>query len=179
VLDRLKVDKPSRLLVQRAVDGHDVGLRQHLLEGLDPSAVECLGGVLRERRVVEVEQFLAVEGNESLKNLGMRQEQARSARVAAPKQIKEHVRTSVPDSASPDCRNDLPLEIESGSSDLGDVPVPSLDHLVRGRVVSDEEQDGHDDVLGDRDNVRPADLRDGDASLVGSVEVDVVGSDYD
>lgn len=43
-------------------------------------------------------------------------------------------------------------------------------------VVTDESEDGHDDVLGDRDDVGSSDLSNGDTavSLVGSVEVDVV-----
>lgn len=48
-----------------------------------------------------------------------------------------------------------------------------------GDKVADEDEDGHDDVLGNRNNVGPRDLGDGDAAvgLVGSVEVDVVGAD--
>lgn len=46
-----------------------------------------------------------------------------------------------------------------------------------GDEVPDEEEDAHDDVLGDRDNVRPRDLENLDTVLDGSVEVDVVRAD--
>ena len=50
-------------------------------------------------------------------------------------------------------------------------------HLVRRDEVTDEREDGHDDVLGDRDDVGARDLGDGDLALVGRVEVDVVRAD--
>lgn len=44
--------------------------------------------------------------------------------------------------------------------------------------VADKHQDGHDDVLGDGDDVGAGHFGDGDAAigLVGCVEVDVVGA---
>ena len=50
-------------------------------------------------------------------------------------------------------------------------------YLVGGDKVADEEEDGHHDVLGDRDNVGARDLEDLDTVLDGRVEVDVVGAD--
>lgn len=56
---------------------------------------------------------------------------------------------------------------------------------MSGSVVADEDEDGHNDVLSDGDDVGTSDLCDGDTAvgLVGSVEVDVVrsntGSDGD
>ena len=47
-------------------------------------------------------------------------------------------------------------------------------YLVCRHKVADKEQDAHDDMLGDRDDVRARDLEDLDAVLDGSVEVDVV-----
>ena len=50
-------------------------------------------------------------------------------------------------------------------------------YLVGGGEVPDEEEDAHDDVLGDRDDVRARDLEDLDTLLNGSIEIDVVGTD--
>ena len=62
---------------------------------------------VRRNRATHVEKFLAVERDKSLED-------------------------SVPDSSSSDGSNDLSLEIESVSRDLGDVPISSLDLLVSG-----------------------------------------------
>jgi hypothetical protein len=45
--------------------------------------------------------------------------------------------------------------------------------------VADEQEDGHDDVLGDGNDVGAGDLGDRDAAvgLVGGIEVNVVGAD--
>ena len=50
-------------------------------------------------------------------------------------------------------------------------------NLVSGDKVADEEEDGHHDVLSDRDDVGARDLEDLDTALDGSVEVDVVRAD--
>lgn len=46
-----------------------------------------------------------------------------------------------------------------------------------GNKVPDEEEDGHDDVLSNGDDIRAGDFQHLDALLDGSVEVDVVRAD--
>ena len=47
-------------------------------------------------------------------------------------------------------------------------------HLVGGNKVPDEQEDAHDDVLGDGHDIRARNLEHLDALLDGRVEVDVV-----
>lgn len=140
--------------MERAVDGDDIALGKHLLEALDATAANLLLLLRGERLVVEVEQLLAVEGLETA----------------------EHTLT---DAANSDGTDDLVLEIVLVLGDGGDVPLASGDLLVGGDEIADEGEDGHDDVLGDGDDVGAGDLSDGDAAigLVCGVEVDVVGTD--
>lgn len=139
--------------MERAVDGDDVTLGQHLLQAVDSAAANLLFHLLGEGLVVEVEQLLAVKGLQSAQD-------------------------TLTNTANGDGAHDLVLKIVLVLGDLGDVPVTALDHLVRGHKVADEGQDGHEDVLGDRHDVGAGDLGDGDAAigLVGGVEVDVVGT---
>ena len=137
--------------MERAVDGDNVTLRQHVLEVLDPPAANLLLDLGRQRLVVEVEELLAVE------------------RL----QPAEH---ALADTANGDGTDDLVLEVVLVLGHGRDVPVAGLDLLVGGDEVADEDEDGHDDVLGDGNDVGARDLGDGDAAigLVGGVEVDVV-----
>jgi hypothetical protein len=61
----------------------------------------------------------------------------------------------------------------------GNIPVTGLDLLVCGDEIADEDEDSHEHVLSDRDDIGPSDLSDSDTAvgLVGSVEVDVIGTD--
>lgn len=140
--------------MERAVDGDDIALRQQLLEGIDTSAANLLLLLGRKRLVVEVEQLLAV------KRL----------------QPSEDALTNTADS---DGTDDLALEIVLVLGNLGDVPVAILNLLVCRDEVADQGQDGHDDVLSDRDDIGTSNLSNRDATigLVGSVQVDVVGTD--
>lgn len=45
-----------------------------------------------------------------------------------------------------------------------------------GDEVPNQNEDGHDDMLGDRDDVGSGDLGDGDVLLVGSVKINVIGA---
>lgn len=152
--DELLVEEAAGLLVQRAVDGDNVALCEHLLEVLDAAAANLLLDLSGQGLVVEVEQLLAVEGLEAA----------------------EH---TLADAADGDGANDLVLEVVLVLGDLCDVPFTLDDLLVGGDKVADESEDGHDDVLGDRDDVGASDLCDGDTAvgLVGGIEVDVVGTD--
>lgn len=140
--------------MERAVDGDNVTLCEHLLEVLDAAAANLLLLLGRKGLVVEVEQLLAVEGLEAA----------------------EH---TLANAANSDGTDDLVLEVVLVLRNSGDVPVASSDLLVGRDEVADKGEDGHDDVLSDGDDVGASDLGNSDTAigLVGSVEVDVVGTD--
>lgn len=140
--------------MQRAVDRDNVALSQHLLQVCDSPAPNLLLLLRRQGLVVIVQQLLAVE----------------------PLQATEY---TLADAADRDGTDYLVLEVELVLSGLGNVPPTLLDHLVGGHKVADKDEDSHDDVLGHGDNVGAGHLSDGDAtvSLVGGVEVDMVGAD--
>ena len=140
--------------MERAVDGDNVTLCEHLLEVLDATAANLLLDLRAQGLVVEVEELLAVEGLETAED-------------------------TLTDTADSDGTDDLVLEVVLVLGDLSDVPVTTGDLLVGRDEVADEGEDGHDDVLSDGDDVGASDLGDGDTAvgLVGSIEVDVVGTD--
>lgn len=152
--DELLVEETAGLLVEGAVNSDDVTLGEHLLEVLDATAADLLLGLGGEGLVVEVEELLAVEGLEAAED-------------------------TLTDTADSNGTDDLVLEVELVLGDGGDVPVTVLDLLVGGDEVADEEEDGHDDVLSDGDDVGAGDLGDGDTTVgdVGDVKVNVVGTD--
>lgn len=137
-----------------AVDGDDIALSQHLLEVLDATAANLLLLLGRQGLVIKVQKLLAVEGLETA----------------------EHTLT---DTANGNGTDNLVLEIVLVLGNLCDVPLTLGDLLVGGDKVADESEDGHDDMLGDGDNVGASDFSDGDTAvgLVGGIEVDVVGTD--
>jgi hypothetical protein len=152
--DELLVEETASLLVQRAVDGDNIALCEHLLEAVDAAAANLLLDLGRQGLVVKVQQLLALKGA----------------------QAAEHALT---DAANSDGTDNLVLEVVLVLSNLSHVPL-ALDNLLVGRdEVADEGQDGHDNVLGDRDDVGARDLGDGDTAvgLVCGIEVDVVGAD--
>ena len=151
--DEVLVEETAGLLVERAVDGDNITLSEHLLEVLDAAAANLLLGLGGEGLVVKVEKLLAVEGLEAA----------------------EHTLT---DTADSDGTDDLALKVELVLSDGGNIPVAVLDLLVGGDEVADEEEDGHDDVLSDGDDVGASDFGNGDTTVgsVGGVEVNVVGT---
>lgn len=151
--NQLLVEQTARLLVQGAVDGDDVALGDELLQGIDAAAANLLLDLVRQRLVVVVEQLLAVKGLEAAQD-------------------------TLADAADSDGADNLALQVKLVLGGLGDVPVTALNHLVGGDEVADEQQDGHDDVLSDGDDVGAGDLGDGDTAvgLVGGIEVDVVGA---
>ena len=151
--EEVLVEQPTGLLVQGAVDGDNITLSKHVLEVLDATAANLLLNLGAQRLVVVVEELLAVEGL----------------------QTAEHTLT---DTADSDGTDNLALEVELVLSDSSDVPVAVADLVVGGDEVADQSKDGHDDVLGNRDDVAASDLGDGDTAvgLVGSVQVNVVGT---
>ena len=126
--DELLVEQAPRLLVQRAVDRHHVALAQHLLQALHAPAADLLLLLQRQRLVVEVEQLLAVEGLEPAQH-------------------------ALADAAHGHRAHHLVLQVKLVLGRLGHVPAPRRDLLVRGHEVAHQGQDGHDDVLGDADDV--------------------------
>lgn len=140
--------------MERTVDGNNIALRYQLLERSDSAAANLLLDLIRERLVVEVEQLLAVKRLETT----------------------EHTLTDTADGYSTD---HLTLKIVLILGDSCDVPFTTGDLLVGGDEVADEEEDGHDDVLGDRDDVGASDLGDCNTTvgLVCGIKVDVVRSD--
>lgn len=152
--DQLLVEETTGLLVERAVDGDDVALGEHVLELVDPAAANLLLDLGLEWLVVKVEELLAVEGLETTED-------------------------ALTDAADGHGTDDLALEIELVLGGTGDIPLTGLDLLVGGHEVADEDEDGHDDVLGDGHDVGAGDLGHGDTAvgLVGRIEIDVVRSD--
>jgi len=89
----------------------------------------------------------------------------------------ESLQDSVADSSAANGADHFALEVESVSGDLGNIPVVGNDLLVRGDLVTDQGQDGHDDMFGNADDVGSGHFCDGDLVLVGRVQIDVVTSD--
>jgi len=151
--DELLVEETARLLVERAVDGDNIALGQHLLEVLHTSAANLLLLLGRQRLVVKVEELLAVKRLETA----------------------EHTLSDAADSNRTD---HLVLEIVLVLGHLSHVPLALDNLLVGGDKVADKGENGHDDVLSDGNDVGTSHLGDGDATvgLVGSVEIDMVRS---
>lgn len=152
--DEVLVEHTLGLLVERAVDGDNITLSEHLLESVDAAAADLLLSLGGKGLVVEVEELLAVERLEAAED-------------------------TLTDAADSDSADNLALKVELLLSSMGDVPLTSLDLLVGRDEVADEDEDGHENVLSNRDDVGASDLSNGDTAvgLVGSVEVDVVGAD--
>ena len=140
--------------MQWTVDSNDVALAQHLLQSITTTAANLLLDLRLQGLIIEVQQLLAVE------------------RL----QPSQH---SLADSAHSNGSNNLVLEIVFVLGHTSDVPFAGLDLLVGGDEVADEDEDGHDDVLGDGDDVGAGHFGHSDAAvgLVGGIEVDVVGAD--
>ena len=149
--DEFLVEQATSLLVQGAVDGDNITLSKHVLEVLDATAANLLLNLGAQRLVVIVEELLAVE------------------RL----QTTEHTLTNTTDGNGTD---NLALEVELVLGDGGNVPLTTGDLLVGRDKVADQVEDGHDDVLGDGDDVASGNFGNGETTvgLVGSVEVDVV-----
>ena len=152
--DEVLVEQAAGLLVQGAVDGDDVALGEHLLKAVDAAAADLLLDFGGQGLVIVVEELLAVEGLQAAQD-------------------------ALADAADGDGADDFALEVELVLGDGGDVPLAVADLVVRGDEVADQEEDGHDDVLSDGDDVGAGDFGDGDTAvgLVGGVQVDVVRAD--
>jgi len=103
--------------------------------------------------VIKVEQLLAVESTETSQD-------------------------TLTDTANSDGTDDLALEIELVLGSGSNIPLTGLDLLMCWDEIADENEDGHDDMLGDGDDIGAGDFGNGDTTigLVGCIEVNVVGS---
>jgi hypothetical protein len=137
--------------MERTVDGDDISLSEHVLEGCDSATANFLGCFGGEFLVIKVEEFLAVEGYETSQD-------------------------TFTDTADTDSGNNFTLEIEGVLCDLGDVPVTSCNLFVGRDKVADESKHGEDDVFSDRDDVGSSDFSNEEFLLVGGSQVDMVGS---
>ncbi|KAI7092151.1 Formate [Hortaea werneckii] len=101
------------LLVERAVDGDNVTLGEHLLEVLDTPAANFLLDLWGKGLVVEVQKLFAVEGLQTAQD-------------------------TLTDTANGDGTDGLALEVVFVLGDLSDVPVASCNLLVSRHEVADE-----------------------------------------
>jgi hypothetical protein len=158
VRDELLVEEALGGGVQRAIDGHDITQREHLLQRLNSSATNLLFDVGRHGLVVVVEHFHGVEGLASLED-------------------------TLADSAATNGTDDLTLEIVGVLGDSSNIPAARDDLLVGGDKVSDQNEHSHDNMLSDGLDIRTSDFQNSDISSVGSIEINVVrahtGSDAD
>lgn len=140
--------------MERAVDGDDIALGEHLLKSIDATAPDLLLLLRTKGLVVVVEQLLAIERLEAAQD-------------------------TLANAANGDGANNLALEIKLVLGRLGHVPTAGLDHLVGGHKVADQDQDGHDDMLGHRHDVGARHLGNGNTAigLVCSIKVDMIGTD--
>lgn len=139
--------------MKRAVDGNNITLSQHLLQISNTTATNLLLNLRLKWLVIEVQKLLAVE------------------RLETPQD-------TLTDTTDSDGTHNLALQIELVLSSSGDVPFSGLDLLVCGDKVADEDEDGHNDVLCNRDDVGASDFSDGNTAIggIGSIQVDVIGS---
>lgn len=139
--------------MERAVDCDNITLSQHLLQISNTSATNLRLNLWLKWLIIEVQQLLAVEWLQTSQD-------------------------TLTNSSNSNSTNDLTLKIELVLGSGSNVPFSGLDLFMCGHEVTDENQDGHDDVLSDRYDVGSGNLCDGDTTigLVGSIEIDVVRS---
>ena len=139
--------------MQWAIDRHDIALPQHLLQIFHTPTSDILFLLVRQWLIVKIQQLLALERFQTAED-------------------------ALPDPTDRHCTHDLVLEVELVLRRCRDVPVTGLDLLVCGHEVADEVEDGHDDVLGDGDDVRARHLSYCNATVrfICCVQIDVVGA---
>lgn len=110
--DEVLVEQTTSLLVQRAVDGNDITLSEHLLEVVNTAAADLLLDLRGERLVVVVEQLLAVERLETAQD-------------------------TLTDAADSDSSDDLVLQIVLVLGNGSNVPFAVTDLLMGRNEVAD------------------------------------------
>ena len=145
--ERPRVDHVARLVVQRQVERHEVGPREHAGErvALDPGLAETVGG---DERVVRDDAHLQPE------------------RAAG---------DLLPD--PPVAEDPERLLRELDPAPLRALPAPRHQRGVRLRDVPRQRHEQADRVLGGRDDVRLGGVRDDDAASGRRLDVDVVDTD--
>lgn len=128
VLEQVGIDKAVSTLVEWAVDGDNITLRDHLLEIRDVARTNLLLRIGRESGEVVIQVLLGVKRHEPF----------------------EH---AVANTTCTDHADGLALEVKGSTCDVGDLPVAALDHFMGRHEVVNEEQDAHDDVLCDRGHI--------------------------
>jgi len=151
VLEELCVDEATSTFVERTVDGDDVALGDELLKALNAASIHSLGSCVGQRCIVIVEEFFAVEGNETLKN-------------------------TVSNTSSTDGAKNLALQVEGVPCNIGNLPVTAFDHLMGRDKVADEQKDAHDNMFGDGDNVGSGNLENLDPLVDSGIEINVIGT---
>lgn len=114
--------------MQRAVDGDNIALGQHLFQIFDASASNLLLQLGFQWLVIEVEKFLAIESLQPSQD-------------------------ALSNAADGDCPNHLVLKIVLPFCDGRDIPISTCDLLVGGDEVADQHEDGHDNMFCDGDDV--------------------------
>jgi hypothetical protein len=152
--NQLLVEQTASLLMQRTVNSNDITLGDQFLQGINTSATNLLLDFGLQRLVVEIQQLLTIKWLQS-------------------------PQYTLTNSSYSNSSYNLALEIKLILCGGSDVPFTSLDLFMRGDEVTDEDEDGHDDVFGDGDDIGAGYFGDGDTAvgLVGCVQVDVVGAD--
>jgi len=151
--NQLLVEQTASLLMQRAVNSNDITLGDHFLQVLNTSAANLLLDLGLQGLVVKIQQLLAIKWLQS----------------------SQYTLTN---SSYCNSSYNLALEIEFVLCGGSDVPFTGLDLFMCGDEVTDEDEDGHDDVLGDGNDIGACYFGDGDTAigLVCCVQVDVVGA---
>jgi hypothetical protein len=137
--------------MQRAIDGDDVALPEHLFETIHTSTSNLFLHLRFEGLVVKVKQLLAVEWLKSSED-------------------------TLTNPANSNRTNNFAFQVIFVLCCCCHIPISGLDLLVCRNEVSNEEEDGHDDVLSNRNDIGTCDFGDGDAAidLICSVQVDMV-----
>lgn len=139
--------------MQRAVDGDDVTLGKHILQLFDTAAANLLLNFGVKRLVVVVKELLALKWFKTTQD-------------------------TLANTANGNGSDDLTLQVEFVLRDGGNIPLATGNLLVSWDKVANQSEDGHDDMLGDGNDIAASNLGDGDTTvgLVGSIEIDVVRS---
>jgi hypothetical protein len=139
--------------VQWAVNGDNIALAQHLFQALNTTAANLFLNLRLQWLVIVVEELLAIEWLQAAQD-------------------------TLSDAANSHSTNDFALQIVLVLGSSGDIPVARSNLLVGRDEVSDEDEDGHEDVFRHRHDVGPGDFGNSDTAVSGvcGVEVDMVGT---
>jgi hypothetical protein len=149
--DEFLVEHTLGLLVERAVDSNDIGLTEHFLEILNSPAANFLGCFRVEGLVVEVKEFLAIEGDETSQD-------------------------SFTDTADTNGCDNLAFDIEWVLGNGCDVPITGSNLFMGRDKVTDESEHGENDVLSDGNYIGSSNFSNQELLLVGSSKINMIGT---